>query len=104
MERGSGESDVTPLLAAAQKGYLEMAQVLLESGASVDRPSRDPGTTPLLAASHAGHLEVVELLVAHGADYQRVTDGATALSLAYDAGQMQVALFLQGLRCKRRRT
>ena len=23
-------------------------------------------------------------------------DGATALSLAYDAGQMQVALFLQG--------
>ena len=106
MERGSGESDVTPLLAAAQKGYLEMAQLLLASGASVDRASAPPasGTTPLFAASYGGHLELVQLLVAHRADYQRVTDGSTALSVAYEAGEMQVAMFLQGLSCKRRRT
>lgn len=107
LDKGSGEaSEVTPLLAAAQKGYVEITRLLLEAGATVDKASTDESvTTPLLAASHQGNLEIVQLLVEHGADYQRArsSDGATPLSVAYEEGQMQVALFLQGLCCRKRR-
>lgn len=67
---------------AAQKGALEMVELLLEAGAEVDRSS-DSGNTPLMAAAARGHAEVVQRLVAAGADTEhRNTWGINAYQWA----------------------
>jgi ankyrin repeat protein len=45
---------------------VDSAKILIENGASINRPSKD-GTTPLMNAARTGQLEIVELLINHGA-------------------------------------
>ena len=60
----------TPLGLAAFHGELEIAQFLLDGGASVDRTNRD-GNTPLHVAAFMCRTEIVNLLLAKGASPTR---------------------------------
>ncbi|MHB1220727.1 MAG: ankyrin repeat domain-containing protein, partial [Gammaproteobacteria bacterium] len=59
----------TPLLVAAENGYLSIVLALLSSGVAVDAICKE-GSTPLYAASEHGLLEVVDVLLDHGANVE----------------------------------
>ena len=63
----------TRLYWAAFNGHLEVAELLLDSGASVDALNY-ANWTPLFSASARGHLAVVKLLVARGANVNHKSD------------------------------
>eukprot|EP01006_Ploeotia_vitrea_P017308 TRINITY_DN48408_c0_g1_i1.p1 TRINITY_DN48408_c0_g1~~TRINITY_DN48408_c0_g1_i1.p1 ORF type:complete len:684 (+),score=76.64 TRINITY_DN48408_c0_g1_i1:30-2081(+) len=86
----------TPLYAAAMHGHLQILKHLLERGAMVNTDSPD-GSTPIMAASQEGNVDCVKALVAVegiSLDRTRITDGATALYLAAEAGYPDVAKLL----------
>jgi ankyrin repeat protein len=59
----------TPVCAAAFKGHVEFARMLLERGAAMDvRPQLDSGQTPLTAAIKMGKVQTVRLLLEYGED------------------------------------
>lgn len=57
----------TPLQRAAQEGFVNIVQFLLQAGAEVDTQNRDKDT-PLIDAVEAAHVEVVRLLLEFGAN------------------------------------
>ena len=61
---------VTPLVRAAQIGFLEGAQALIAGGAQVDIPDAT-GETPLISAVHRRDIPFVRLLLRAGADPDR---------------------------------
>lgn len=71
--RAGAEVDVvvpdrgTPLILAARKGQVAMAQSMLKHGAEPDRAAPGDGS-PLITAAGNGDLAMVDLLLAHGAD------------------------------------
>ena len=93
-------SGVTPLHWAARNGSLEMAKILLESGADSNACDKD-GCSVLICAASSGNLQMVEHLLklgvnADGADH----DGSTALSVAAEKGHEAVVQFmLQNYNC-----
>ncbi len=58
----------TPLILAAHRGFLEIVQLLLESGAPVDEREEASQTTALHWAAEGGHPAIIELLIGAGAD------------------------------------
>jgi ankyrin repeat protein len=69
---GSRRNGLTALQAAAWKGYLSIAQLLVAFGADVGAPDQDQdltwsqsGLTALNAAASRGHLDIVQLLLEH---------------------------------------
>jgi ankyrin repeat protein len=82
---------VTQLHVAAQMGFTEVVQVLVENGAGVDVVSEPGGFTPLLSAVAAEHLEVVKELLRLGASVSAVDRaGLTPLMLAATLGKMEI--------------
>ncbi|GKY92051.1 hypothetical protein MPSEU_000176600 [Mayamaea pseudoterrestris] len=83
------DEGISPLIAAASEGHLEVVQALLAAKASIDATDKD-GTNALMAASARGHLLIVKELLEAGAqmDVQNA-DGHTALMFAYN-GKNQV--------------
>jgi len=77
----------TPLIVAAEGGFLDGVEVLLTRGAQVD-VANATGETPLIAAVHSRNIELMELLLAGGADPDR-TDNAGRSARDY-AGQRGV--------------
>lgn len=76
----------TPLMYAALTGDLDMAKLLIEKGAEVNRVS-DDGIFALDWAAEKGHTEVMQLLIDHGADLDlHGGDNRTAL---YSAGSRE---------------
>ncbi len=79
----TGPDGSTPLHHAAWKGYTEIAELLLDSGADIDAHNNNKhwGTTPLHAASHGKRTKVVKLLVERGAqiNLRSPVTNATAL-------------------------
>lgn len=74
-----GNTAHTPLIFAAERGLFEVASVLIEVGADVDRPGYSQWT-PLMDAARMGKARVASLLVSAGATVDAVDDdGATAL-------------------------
>ncbi|KLE34922.1 ankyrin [Aurantiacibacter luteus] len=57
----------TPLIAAAEIGFLEGVQALIDGGARVD-VANQTGETPLIAAVHARNTQLLEILIRAGAD------------------------------------
>lgn len=57
----------TPLIAAAEIGFLEGVEALVARGARVDVPN-STGETPLIAAVHSRNTELMEILLEAGAD------------------------------------
>ncbi|WP_240624674.1 ankyrin repeat domain-containing protein [Aurantiacibacter odishensis] len=72
----------TPLIAAAQIGFIEGVQALVDAGARMDI-GNETGETPLIAAVHARNVELIEVLVSAGADPDRADNaGRTARDYA----------------------
>jgi ankyrin repeat protein len=68
----------TPLMLAAQLGWIEGVDLLLRSGANVDLPNRQ-GETPLMFAVRNVDSDMVRLLISKGANPKR-TDNITGHS------------------------
>ena len=84
----------TPLCAAAARGCLGVAQVLVKYGAQVNVAGGD-GWSPLLWASDGGRLEILQLMLDHRADINfRDPSNRTPLSLAWESGHMEIVMFL----------
>src|SRR5262245_49918585 len=71
-DRGPGRFSVLHL--AAGRGHLEVLELLLAAGATVNRWSHE-GSTPLHEAALGGHLEVARVLLAAGAETRATDNG-----------------------------
>ena len=84
---------LTPLIAAAETGQYEAAQLLLERGADVNKRMKR-GQTALMFASYHGHIDVGRLLLASGADVNADFEGDTALSWAKQKDHAEIVNLL----------
>src|SRR5262249_35710952 len=80
----------TPLLYATREGHEDVAKLLLDSGASIEKADAD-GVTPLLMAVLNGHIALAQDLIARGANVN-VSDwyGETPLWAAVDLRNVDV--------------
>lgn len=62
------EDSKNSLHAAAEGGYLEIVQILLDHGAAIDSIVKGSKETALLLAAKELHVEVVKFLVENGAN------------------------------------
>jgi len=84
----------SPLMMAAWKGHVEVARLLMDRGAEVDKKSQG-GSTPLKAAAQMGHVEVARLLLDRGANHMAKNQyGSTPLMEAATMGHVEVARLL----------
>ena len=83
----------TPLMLAAISNQLELAKVLIERGADVNKP----GWTPLHYASTRGHRQMMRLLLNNDAYIDAETDNGTTplMMAAYYASPLAVKLLLE---------
>ena len=76
-----GTSSTDPISGAVRHGYLDVARVLVDLGAPVDRT--DLRITPLVKAVLGDQVEMAAFLISKGADVNHVdTNGMTALLYA----------------------
>jgi uncharacterized protein len=86
---------VTPLHSAAAAKEIEIARLLIASGADVNTRQAESGFTPLHEAAANGNIEFATLLIEHGADINaRMNDGKTPLAFALERKQDAMAEFL----------
>ncbi|KAH3789094.1 fibronectin type 3 and ankyrin repeat domains protein 1-like isoform X2 [Dreissena polymorpha] len=80
----------SPLMQAAQKGFVSEVELLLKHGADVHLQN-DAGKTALMLACYAGQLDVIKILRQNGARY---TDfdrgGSAAIHWAVDGGHVKL--------------
>jgi hypothetical protein len=85
---------LTPLVAAASTGQLNMVKSLLAAGASVDAAAAD-GRTPLIAAIQSNQIGVAQALIAAGAHLNlEARFIGSALNVAENEGNNQMAALL----------
>jgi ankyrin repeat protein len=87
----------TPLALAAQLGWIEGAQALLDRRASVDLANQR-GETPLILAVHNNDIAMVRLLLSNGADPGHSDSAAGYSALDYakrDAHSAQIVKLLE---------
>ena len=85
----------TALQAAAERGHVEVVELLLHNEVDVNAPAaRESGKTALQAAAGGGHLTIVERLLQKGAlvnaSAAEIASGRTALQAAAEAGHLAV--------------
>lgn len=92
-----GALEETALAAAAWKGYADVAQLLLDNGASVNKVDGRYRNTPLLRAAFHGRAAVVALLLEYGASNDTVNKGRNTPLLcgASQGHPVVVALLLE---------
>lgn len=61
----------TALMEASMDGHVDVARLLLDSGAQVNMPV-DSFESPLTLAACGGHVELAELLISRGANIEEV--------------------------------
>ncbi len=82
---------------ASKLGYVEIVELLLVAGASVDRYSHH-GEVPLMVAAQMGHLEVAKILIAAGADSTLTENGGhTILDAAMLSNNPEMISLIRGL-------
>ncbi|XP_053523343.1 LOW QUALITY PROTEIN: ankyrin repeat domain-containing protein 29-like [Artibeus jamaicensis] len=87
------QSCKTALFFAAQQGYNVAMRFLFEFGASTE--VRTKGRCAALLISQYGHIQVVGTLLKHGASiHEQIYDGATALFLTVQGGNLGVTQLL----------
>ena len=81
----------TALTLACKGGHKEVARLLLERGADVDKPAQSKRNALWMAVNY-GHSDLAELLVAKGADVDYQDDaGETPLMVAARRGEAAIA-------------
>jgi uncharacterized protein len=90
-ERDPTPGAKTPLLYAVREGHADIAELLLDAGASIEKPDAD-GVTPLLMAVLNGHVVLAQKLINRGANVN-VADwyGQTPLWSAVDLRDLDVS-------------
>lgn len=79
-----------------QDGHVEVARLLLDSGAQVNMPA-DSFESPLTLAACGGHVELAALLIERGANLEEVNDeGYTPLMEAAREGHEEMVALLLG--------
>jgi ankyrin repeat protein len=58
-----GPTNLTPLMVAAGRGYVQMTQLLLDAGADVYTIDSVTGASPLHKAAQSGVIDVAKLLL-----------------------------------------
>lgn len=92
-DRGS-KGDCTPLMEAANGGFIDIVKLLLQHGANVNAQSSS-GNTALHFACCSGYDGVVQLLVQHNAELEHQNEnGHTPLMEAASGGHVKVAKLL----------
>lgn len=85
----AGDDGLTALQQAAESGHASVVELLLRSGADVNKGFVD-GRTPLYWAAKNGHGDVVASLIAHGANVNAEAKGRTALGVAREGGNKEI--------------
>ena len=87
--RKGKQSCLDAILGASDRGYAQLVEILLESGASVNYEDRE-GRTPVMMAAKNNHSETVRLLLKFNANVGRHDrDGNTAFSYAAQNGHTE---------------
>jgi ankyrin repeat protein len=87
-------NNTTPLMRAALKGDLDMAQEILAAGGKVELLNAD-GNNSLCLACVEKHLAMIDLLLDAGIDIDNCNDnGATALMYVSSSGRTEVVAHL----------
>jgi len=102
---GTVNNGMTPLYIACHNGHVDVARMLLDKGAEVDRAETRGGWTPLHAACGNGHVDVALLLLEKGAEVNRASKyGNTPLAIARKKGYLTIVSMLEDhVRMLRRR-
>ena len=91
VDRGTKDDGTTPLFLAT---FAELARVLIEHGADVNK-ARHSGATPLFMAAQNGFVELTELLIENGADINQANSNwETPVNVAADNGHVAVVRVL----------
>ena len=85
--------ECTPLISAAEHGYLDIIEYLLDKGALINDVDKC-GETALMHASSRGHFDVVKLLCSKGADINIKNYGYSAVMLASGERHVEIVKFL----------
>ena len=89
------QDNFTPLFLALQKGYWDMATLLLQNGANFEDEKYKQKIFPLHQASFHGHLELVKILLQKGFHVNaQHPQNFTPLHCAAQNGHLQVAKLL----------
>jgi ankyrin repeat protein len=92
-----GRDGATPLTIAAEHGHLEIAKLLLKSGAHVDARNAH-GNTALMYTAEYNYPKLAEVLLSAGADLTlKDNDGETALQIAQRKNHSQILSVLSVL-------
>jgi ankyrin repeat protein len=97
IERGAdvNKAGWTPLHYAATKGHREMMRLLMDHEAYIDSESEN-GTTPLMMAAYYASPLTVKLLLEEGADPTLVNNAnVSALDLALSKDHQQSAFYIK---------
>ena len=93
----AGDENLTPLMISAQRGYLGIAQLLVDHNADVDAVNSE-GDTALHLAAYEGHLGIVQLLAGYkGAFDKQDSNGITPMRAAVIRAKLEVVQFLLDL-------
>jgi ankyrin repeat protein len=83
-----------PLFIAAGEGRSDVVRYLLAEGADVNAREK-LGETALTEATHNGHVALVKELLSHGADINAIGNEGTALDIAINRSNAEVAELLK---------
>ena len=84
----------TPLTLASVIGLMKITELLINSGADVNREDNH-GSTPLISAISRGNLQIVKLLLRHGATLDLVSSqGWTAIIMAIYSEKIEIVKYL----------
>jgi ankyrin repeat protein len=86
----------TPLILAAQLGWIDGAEALLARGANVNLANRG-GETPLIMAVHRGDLAMVRLLLGQGANPNQTDNVSGYSAIDYARQDRRTAAILREL-------
>lgn len=95
----ANEKSQLPLLLAAEKGRIDLMDVLLQSSGIDLNATNAEGRTALMLAAMSGHQEIIEILLSRRVDVDaKDFSGRTALDYATEYREKEIARIIKGHR------